>query len=137
PRTKAGIIHDLIRANIKANIEDNSFTKVGDFNRVFGINVNSEFFIRFKKMDRNFNVSSFLTRQHNAYMNQGMIEGFPKEPTFLFAGYIPNPTWTSLEGVYLACWNNGVLEWYDEEGKYSYKQFSMDFEPKVQNIQSF
>lgn len=133
PRTKACIIHDMIRANTLELFSERENLQVGEFNKVFGINVNNELFVRFKKMSKNFTVSSYLTPQHKKYLGQQKIIGFPDEPTFLFAGYIPNQAWTSLNGVYLACWNGSVLEWYDEAGKYSYEQFSLDFEPNKQD----
>ncbi len=132
PRTKACIIHDLIRSNTLEAFSDDEDLKVGEFNRVFGINVNDKLFVRFKKMDSNFTVSSYLTPQHKKYIGQQQIIGFPEKPTFLFAGYIPNKAWTSLNGIYLACWNGDILEWYDEAGNYSYEQFSIDFEPGKQ-----
>lgn len=128
-RTKACIIHDLIRANTLELFSDRENLQVGEFNKVFGISVNNELFVRFKKMNKNYAVSSFLTPQHKRFLGQQRIIGFPDEPTFLFAGYIPNKAWTSLSGIYLACWNGKVLEWYDEAGIYSYEQFSLDFEP--------
>ena len=132
PRTKACIIHDLIRANVIENFSNHKILKVGEFNKVFGINVDDKLFVRFKKMNKNFNVSSYITPQHKKYIGQQQIIGFPNEPTFLFAGYIPNITWTNLSGIYLACWNGNVLEWYDEVGKYSYEQLSIDFQPTKQ-----
>ena len=133
PRTKACIIHDMIRANVLERFFERENLQVGEFNRVFGVNINDELFVRFKKMDKNLSVSSYLTPQHKKFLGQQRIIGFPDEPTFLFAGYIPNYAWTSLSGIYLACWNGSVLEWYDEAGKYSYEQFSLDFEPNKED----
>jgi hypothetical protein len=135
-RTKANIIHDYIRSGIIDKFSENEKLKIGDFNNIFGINVDNKLFIRFKKMDRNFSVSSTMTRQHKKYLKQHEIDGFPSKPTFLFAGYIPNATWTSLNGIYLACWNGSYLEWYDENGKYSYEQTTIDFQPNRLNIQA-
>jgi len=124
-RTKGSLIHDLIRSKVIQEFSGYENLEVGEFNKVFGINLQNELFIRFKKMDKNFNVSSLITKQHKKYLGQQQIIGFPKEPTLLFAGYIPNETWTSLNGIYLACWNGNVLEWYDEAGKYSYEQLAL------------
>jgi hypothetical protein len=132
PRTKACIIHDLIRANALEAFSDKKNLKIGEFNGVFGINIDNKLFVRFKKMNRNFDVSAFRTPQHKKYLDQHQIIGFPEKPTFLFAGYIPNHTWTNLNGIYLACWNGDFLEWYDEAGKYSYEQYSIEFEPNKQ-----
>ena len=61
-------------------------------------------------------------------MQQAQIEGFPEKPTFLFAGYIPDETWSSIQGIYVACWLGNVLEWVDEFGKYSIEQTVIDFD---------
>jgi hypothetical protein len=127
-RTKGSLIHDLIRSKIIQEFSSYDNLKVGEFNNVFGINLQNELFIRFKKMDKNFNVSSLSTKQHRKYLGQQQISGFPEEPTLLFAGYIPNEAWTSLNGIYLACWNGNALEWYDEAGNYSYEQLGLGFE---------
>jgi hypothetical protein len=61
-------------------------------------------------------------------MQQLQIEGFPEKPTFLFAGYIPDKSWSTIKGVYVACWIGKVLEWVDEFGKYSTEQTTIDFD---------
>ena len=125
-RTKANIIHDLIRSKITDAFSNIQNVEIGDFNKIFGMNIDNQLFIRFKKMDRNFNVSATLTRQHRRYRGQQVLEGFPERPTFLFAGYIPDKAWTDLKGVYIACWNGDTLEWIDETGNYSYEQIALD-----------
>ena len=127
-RTKGCIIHDFITNKVSATFSDNPNVTIGTFNKVFGIVLKDALFLRFKKMDKDYKVSSFKTRQHKQFMHQHQIDGFPETPTFLFAGYIPNSTWTDLDGVYLACWNGDVLEWYDEAGNYSYEQTNLDFQ---------
>jgi hypothetical protein len=97
---------------------------------VFGMVLQDELFIRFKKMDNTYSVRSLYTRQHTTFMKQGQIEGFPEKPTFLFAGYIPDKTWSSIKGIYVACWINDTLEWVDEFGKYSAEQAILDFDQK-------
>jgi len=125
-RTKANIIHDLIRSKITDTFSNTKNVETGDFNRIFGMNIDNQLFIRFKKMDRNFNVSATLTKQHKKYRGQQELEGFPARPTFLFAGYMPDKAWASLQGIYIACWHGDTLEWIDETGKYSYEQISLD-----------
>jgi len=127
-RTKANITHDYIKANVKNCFSQNKKLKIGDFNNVFGINIENKIFIRFKKMNEDLHVSSYKTTQHQKYMGQQQINGFPEKPTFVFAGYIPNKTWTGLKGIYIACWNNDVLEWYDQTGKYWSEQKSINFD---------
>lgn len=133
-RTKAGIIHDHIEKFVRATFEGKEGIVVDDYKGVFGINLQDELFIRFKKMDKEYSVSSFYTSQHSKYMKQFQIEGFPEKPTFLFAGYIPDRTWSSIKGVYVACWIGNVLEWVDEFGKYSTEQTVIDFDTENKDV---
>jgi hypothetical protein len=129
-RTKAGIIHDHIEKYVRGQFSDRENIIVDDFNGVFGMVIQEELFIRFKKMDSTYSVKSLYTNQHTTYMKQGQIEGFPEKPTFLFAGYIPDVTWSSIKGIYVACWINDTLEWVDEFGKYTAEQAVLDFDQK-------
>lgn len=133
-RTKAGIVHDHIKANIIENFAEEPNIRIGYFRRVFGIIINDELFIRFKKMDRNFKISNVLTPQHKRYMKQLDINGFPEQPTFLFAGYVPDENWLGVKGIYLACWNGELLEWLDEAGDYSFEQMTIKFEPSLNKV---
>ena len=130
PRTKAGIIHDHIEKYVRSTFLDREDIEVDDFNGVFGMVIRGELFIRFKKMDSTYSVRSLYTRQHKEYMNQGQIDGFPVKPTFLFAGYIPDSTWSSIKGIYIACWIGNTLEWVDEFGRYTAEQTIIDFDQK-------
>lgn len=133
-RTKAGIVHDHIKANILESFSETPSIKIGTFNRVFGVNIDNKLFIRFKKMDKNFKISNNLTKQHKNYMRQHDIDGFPEKPTFLFAGYIPDENWLNINGIYLACWNGDNLEWYDEAGNYSYEQLSIQLDNNSKEV---
>ena len=53
PRTKAGIIHDHIEKYVRTTFEGKEGIVVDDFKGVFGINLQDELFIRFKKWIRN------------------------------------------------------------------------------------
>jgi hypothetical protein len=130
PRTKAGIIHDHIEKYVRSTFNGKEGIVVDDFKGVFGINLQEELFIRFKKMDKEYSVRSYNTQQHSKYMKQGQIDGFPEKPTFLFAGYIPDKSWSNIKGVYIACWIGNVLEWVDEFGKYSSEQTIIEFNPQ-------
>jgi hypothetical protein len=134
PRTKAGIIHDHIEKFVRTTFEGKEGILVDNFKGVFGINLHDELFIRFKKMDKEYSVRSFHTNQHSKYMKQFQIEGFPDKPTFLFAGYIPDKTWSSIKGIYLACWIGNVLEWVDEFGKYSTEQTVITFDTENKDV---
>lgn len=134
PRTKAGIIHEHIKKYSKRTFEQIDDIVLGEFNGVFGLVVKNELFIRFKKMDKGFSVNSYFTLQHKKYLAQAQIEGFPETPTFLFAGYIPDRTWSEILGVYVACWVNDRLEWVDEFGNYSSQQAYFDFDKKEDQV---
>ena len=133
-RTKAGIIHDHIEKYIRTTFDGRDGVVVDDFKGVFGINLQDELFIRFKKMDKEYSVRNFYTNQHSKYMKQSQIEGFPEKPTFLFAGYIPDRTWSNIKGIYVACWIGNVLEWVDEFGKYSSEQTVIDFDAENKDV---
>lgn len=130
PRTKAGIIHDHIEKYVRGHFVGRDGIVVDDFNGVFGMVLQDELFVRFKKMDSTYSVRSLYTRQYTNYLKQGQIEGFPAKPTFLFAGYIPDKTWSSIKGIYVACWINDTLEWVDEFGRYTAEQAILDFDQK-------
>jgi hypothetical protein len=128
PRTKAGIIHDHIEKFIRNSFAGREGIIVDDFNGVFGMILQDELFIRFKKMDSTYSIRNLDTTQHIKYMKQAQIDGFPEQPTFLFAGYIPDSTWSSIKGIYVACWIGDTLEWVDEFGKYSAELAVLDFD---------
>jgi len=134
PRTKAGIIHDHIEKFVRATFADREGIQVDEFNGVFGMVVQNELFLRFKKMDGSYSVRSLYTHQHTKYMRQGQIDGFPHEPTFLFVGYIPDRTWSNIKGVYVACWIGKNLEWVDEFGKYSIESAVLNFDAKENEV---
>jgi hypothetical protein len=135
-RTKANLVHDYIAQRIVNLFHDKQGDgiKTGKFSQIFGVLVDSKVFIRFKKMDKYFNVSNYRTPQHKKYMHQRPIEGLSTEPTYLFAGYIPDASWAALSGIYVACWNGEVLQWIDEAGKRHSEQMVLKFDFKRQSI---
>jgi len=133
-RTKAGIIHDHIEKYIRANFSGKDGLQVDDYNGVFGMVVQDELFLRFKKMDGTYAVRNLYTLQHGKYMKQKQIEGFPEQPTFLFVGYIPDRTWSTILGIYVACWLGDHLEWVDEFGKYSVEAAVLNFDDQNKNV---
>jgi hypothetical protein len=130
PRTKGGLIHDHIEKYVRNAFSDREGVLVDDFNGVFGMVLQDSLFVRFKKMDSTFSVRNLYTTQHKKYMGQAQIECFPPAPTFLFAGYIPDRTWSAIKGIYVACWIGDTLEWVDEFGRYTAEQAVLDFEQK-------
>jgi hypothetical protein len=129
PRTKANMISDHIETYITDSFSEIPNVTAGVFNDVFGLNVSNEFFIRFKKMDKLFKTGNVNTTQQKEMQKQHQIIGFPDNPTFVFAGYIPDVTWTNVIGYYLACWDGKTLEWFDEFGNSSFEQFAIEFNP--------
>ena len=129
PRTKANIISDFIQTNITNSFSDTEGVTAGVFNDVFGLNIGNELFVRFKKMDKAFKTGNVSTTQQQNFQTQKCILGFPDQPTFVFAGYIPDSTWLNVTGFYIACWDGKTLEWFDEFGNSSYEQFEIKFDP--------
>ncbi|RPE08198.1 hypothetical protein EGT74_14130 [Chitinophaga lutea] len=127
-RTKAGIVHEQIKKYAMNTLSGKAGIKVDEFRGIFGVQINEELFIRFKKMDDTYAVRNLQTSQHKTYMKQGFIEGFPNEPTLLFAGYIPDKAFSKIKGAYIACWIGSVLEWVDEAGNYRVEQMRLDFD---------
>lgn len=126
-RTRAGIIHDRIRAKLTAKFGAKPTIEVGEWKQVFALKFSNDIFMRIKKFSKDGRVSSFRTPQHVKYLNQRIIEGFPDEPTFVIGGYIPNLTWTDLVGVYLACYTPDGLEWFNKVGDYVVEQAKIIF----------
>lgn len=74
---------------------------VGFFNNNFGVIINQIIFLRFKKVDQYLNPHNYPTQQQIILSNGGQIEGFPISPMILVAGYIPDPTFSSVNGIYI------------------------------------
>lgn len=135
-RTKANIIHEHIRKYIISGLKDKPEIKIDTFNGVFGLIIANELFIRFKKMDSGYDIRNIPTKQHLEFKAQGNIQGFPEHPTFLFAGYIPDLTWSKITGIYLACWINDTLEWVDDVGRLSLEQGILPLDATESEIHS-
>ncbi len=126
-RTNAGIIHEHIKARVSERFGSTALTdgEAKKWNGIFGLRINDDVIIRFKKLDDDKRVAGLQTKQHVKYMQQALIDGFPDEPTFLIAGYVPSATWTEIKGIYIGCWNGRIIEWFDEIGKYTTQQLSL------------
>lgn len=132
-RTKGSLIHDQIKSRVTETFsEDSLFESKG----IFGLKIQDDFLIRFKKLDDHKKVAGYKTKQYVRYMGQSLIDGFPDSPTFLFAGYIPDRSWTSIKGIYIACWNGSTIEWFDEIGKYNVQQLNIFQQPASEEQQS-
>lgn len=110
-KEKANIIHGLIRARIKKMFEGDSEVRSGNFNGVFGIQIKNNIFIRFKKINKYYSTSNISTKQTSDYKNQIEIPGIPDAATLLYAGYLPDSTWTSLKNICIFCKLGDNLEW--------------------------
>jgi hypothetical protein len=113
-RTKANLVHDHIKIRIKEAFFDVSEVETGKWKGIFAVKINDDLFIRFKKLNDDYSASNFQTNQTKNFLNQLALEGFPEEPTFLFAGYQPDKTWTGIKGIYIACWEGDQIQWVEE-----------------------
>lgn len=64
PRTKAGIIHAILKKYVRGTFSGKEGIVVDDFNGVFGMVLQDALFIRFKKMDSTYSVRNLYTMQH-------------------------------------------------------------------------
>lgn len=132
-RTKACIIHDHIKNRIDEAFQDVPEVETGKWNDVFALKINDDLFIRFNKINDDFTSKGRRTKQAKDYKNQMTIEGFPDEPTLLYAGYKPDASWTQIKGVYITCWNGESRQWIEEIISHrSSAQTSIPFEPQEQ-----
>ena len=113
-RTKACIIHDHIKNRINEAFQDVDEVETRKWNSVFGLKINEGLFIRFNKMDNDYSSKGRPTKQSKKYKNQLLIEGFPDEPTLLYAGYKPDASWTQIKGIYISCWDGENRQWVEE-----------------------
>lgn len=126
-RTRAGIIHDRIKAKLSARFKGKRSIEVGEWKQVFAVKFDSDVFMRIKKFSKEGGISNFKTPQHTRFLKQSRIQGFPDEPTFIIGGYIPNAAWTELIGIYLACYNADGLVWFNKVGDYVVEQAKIIF----------
>ena len=127
-RTIASIIHDNIRMSISRQFIDEPNIIAKDFNGIFGLIIEGKLLIRFKKFNEDFSTSNIPTRQTISFDNQESIEGFPEIPTFLYSGYIPDETWSSIKNIYLICREGSVNRWVKDLGDIDVQQNSLEFE---------
>lgn len=126
-RTRAGIIHEQIKARLLDEFKNDSTIEMNEWKGIFALKFDNEIFVRVKKFTKGGNISNFPTTQHKQFLKQFLIEGFPDQPTFIFSGYEPNKSWTDITGVYLACWSADGLEWLCKIGESSIEQMPIEF----------
>jgi len=127
-RTKACVIHDLIKANVTTEFSGIKGITINEWRGVFGILINNSIFIRFKKMNTSLSISNAKTKQNSKFIHQQQLEGFPATPTFVYAGYIPDLAWNVINGYHLACFSGGLNWYYDMQG-HSVEQLSLELKP--------
>jgi hypothetical protein len=134
--TIAGLIHDMTRKKIKCLFIDDENIEAKEYNKIFGIKICDKLLIRFKKINDDFSTSNIQTLQTIQYANQLEIEGFPENPTLLYAGYMPDATWTSIKNIYLMCKHGDNLLWQiDLTG--SMEQTELNFNNKTEDIEEY
>lgn len=111
-RSEASLIHDFIKKEVKQNFQGEPNVEVGEWNGVFALKINEDLLIRFKKLNNDYSASNYLTKQTKCYNHQFRIEGFPDQPMFLTAGYVPNKTWTDIS-IYITCRIDTKLLWVE------------------------
>lgn len=125
--TKASMVHDYTKVHIQNAFRGNALVKVGVFNKIFGVCISDLAFIRFKKFNSDLSTSNIPTEQTKLYNQQSQILGLPDAPTYLYAGYRPNATWTGLEDIYVINRVNDDIEWVISISKYSTEQSIIPF----------
>ena len=134
--TKASIVHDCTKSHIIQHFDGLPKVKVGVFNRIFGLCITDVAFIRFKKFNSDLSTSNILTEQTRLYNQQAQIDGLPDAPTYLYAGYKPNVTWTGLEEIFIINRINEVIIWQISLTKYSTEQVVIPFSAQENSRES-
>ncbi len=108
---KATNIHEFIKAYLKKYFVDRPDINIGVINGIFGILIENQVFIRFKKMDKNFFTSNIQTIQTKKYGDQDEIFGLGPNVTFLYCGYVPDPTFTFIKNIHIVCKHGDSFKW--------------------------
>lgn len=127
-RTIASLIHDNIAMSISRQFIDEPAVIAKEFNGIYGLLLEGKLLIRFKKLNEDYSTSNIQTRQTISYDNQESIEGFPEIPTFLYCGYVPDETWSSIKNIYLICREGNDNRWIKDLGTIDVQQNSLVFE---------
>lgn len=136
PRTIASIVNDFVKGRIKDNFYGVPGVVAKDFNEVFGLFIDNKLFIRFKKINPDFSTSNIPTKQTIDFINQQQISGFPDKPTFLFAGYMPDASWSILTNIYLLCKEGERIIWLKDLNDIRIEQRFLDFTETVETLQT-
>lgn len=131
-RTIANLVHDFIKDRVKQQYFQIENVETKEFNKIFGLHIDKKFLIRFKKINADYTTSNVKTKQTRNFEKQVEIEGLPKQATFLYAGYIPNPTWTSIKDIFIMCKKGGNVIWIKNLTSFT-EQTQITFESAEQN----
>ena len=136
-RTITSLIHDFTRARIQISFSGVDDVKVGTYNKIFGLVIDDQVFIRFKKIKPDYSTSNIPTKQTRDYEQQ-QIEflELPSKPVYLYAGYMLNETWTSIKDLYIMCKQGKVIHWIkDLSGTVEQSQLPFIEIPNVPEIE--
>jgi hypothetical protein len=124
-RTRATVAHNQIVRRAVKSFDGKSGIVAKDWGDIFAIKFQDDLFLRFKKFTNYggaFTLSGIETAQMRSFLGQGQLPELPAEPTFIFAGYIPDRHWTKVMGVYVGCWLGKNLQWIIDIGRYELEQ---------------
>jgi hypothetical protein len=113
-RTMASFIHDQIQVRARNEFSSEPSVKVDEFNGMFGLLISGKVFIRFKKLNAEMKASNVKTEQVDLFRKQQLeIPGFGRL-MLLTAGYVPDPTWTIIQSIFLTCQQEDEVIWYKD-----------------------
>lgn len=122
PASRAMIIHDTFKSLISHEFFDDPDIKIinGGSNDIFFIKFHNRIAMKFNKLGDNYRASPSKSRRGDWYQLQGKIDGLDDDIVPIYAGYVPEKTWSSCKGVYLSYWSSQyVNEWYYPLGDYA------------------
>lgn len=126
--TIAGMVHDFTRIRIRDQFLNNEGVVVREYKKIFTLKILDKVLIRFKKLNADYSTSNIKTKQTIQFAHQHEIDGFPEIPTFLFAGYMLDETWTSIKNIYLLCKLGENLIWQiDLNGSVEQARLDIDY----------
>ncbi len=105
PRLKATLLWNYVVNWSKNIFEDDPNVKILENSKAFGLLLyDSRLFLWFKKLDHNLRPKNNHTKRSRAMYGQRPNDlGIGDDRTFLVVGYRPDPTFSTIDGVYLVC----------------------------------
>lgn len=124
-RGKANLAHDHMKARLKNVLSHESDVEIDKWNGIFALKFGETAFCRIKKFLKGAEVSCIMTFQQKKFNGQFSIEGIPDSPTFLTIGYYVDKAWSTILGIYVACWSADGIEWFNRLGGEGFTQLSL------------